>query len=520
MRFNILLFSVCAILLGCAFYIALLLTDGAMTSHANASTPNTPTLTSQQLAVIAAINTLLLSDDESPETLVLLYVNGDNDLATEMQKYKLVQNIQRGAANPEIVVRMVLDWPGLGNSRYYLVDPFGPADCDFLNNFTCGGHYQDGQTVRAFPEDLGDPANLSKFIQDAVTENPEAKRIILAMIGHGGGWSPNLLAGQPLGHGGKPGEGDRDLGGLLWDNSTDSGIGNSLSTLDLHQALSDAKSKTGRTLDLLYLDACLMGMWEVAHEVRNEVNYLLASESWSWTSFAYDAHLAAITNARPIEAIGQEWISNEAAVLKPVNHAYTYSLLDLTQMPTLTASIDTLAQQLEPLAAPPEGKARIRTAFESSDCFDSNADALINRKEATTGKGIDNYCDLASFVGQLHIQFPTTGGAVGAVQTAISNTVRSEDSVSGVPGRYSAIPWQWQKLGGLSIYTPLGQDDWKRGLYTQLQVAHDSHWDEFLSRYWDAAIAPATPQCSEEPCPLPGGPLETGYDIYLPLVTR
>ncbi|MEZ4733458.1 MAG: clostripain-related cysteine peptidase [Caldilineaceae bacterium] len=173
----------------------------------------------------------------------------------------------------------------------------------------------------------------------------------------------------------------------------------SLSTINPHKALTDSKAKTGRTIDLLYLDACLMGMWEVAHEVHNEVNYLLASESWSWTSFAYGAHLAAIANSRPTADVGAAWISNEAAVMAPIDHAYTYSLLDLSQMPTLTNRIDVLAQQLEPLAQSAEGKAQIRAAFAASDCFDSNGDTLINRKAPDVGKGIDTYCDLCQLCG-------------------------------------------------------------------------------------------------------------------------
>jgi hypothetical protein len=266
-----------------------------------------------------------------------------------------------------------------------------------------------------------------------------------------------------------------------------------------------------------------MGMWEVAHEVRNEVNYLLFSESWSWTSFAYDAHLSAVKNALTIDQIGAQWIENEAAILNPINHAYTYSLLNLSQMPTVTTSIDSLALQLDPLARSDEGKARIRSAFEASDCFDSNADALINRDDPSLGEGIDNYCDLASFVKQLQTQFSTTTQLVGvaqAVQAVISDTVLSEASASGLPGKYSNIPWHWKKLGGLSAYTPLGEDDWKRGLYAQLQVAQDSHWDEFISQYWDSATAPDAPACSEEPCPLPGGPLEIIYSVYLPVVKR
>lgn len=525
MRFKMVLCGVVAILLGSTLYTTLWVTGNTEPSraHASASAQSVPTLTSQQLAVIQAINTLLLTDDE-PETLVLLYINGDNNLATEMQRYQLVQGIHRGAANPDVTVRMVLDWPGLGNSRDYQVDRLGATTCDFLNDFTCGGRYRDGQNVRAFPEDLGDPANLSKFIKEAMAEAPDAHRIILAMIGHGGGWSPNLRAGQPWGHGGKPGTGDDEMGGLLWDDTTESGIGNSLSTLDLRQALSQAMDGTGRKIDLLYLDACLMGMWEVAAEVQTNVHYLLASESWSWTSFAYADHLRAVTPDASLEEIGAAWIRHEVAILQPIHHAYTYSLLDLTQVPTVTTSIDQLARQLEPLAPPTNaGHEQIRTAFAASDCFDSNGDALINRTDPALGKGIDNYCDLASFATNLQAQFPGNADLVGAaqaVQEAIRKIVRHNAYASGVPGKYSNIPWIWQKVDGLSIYTPLGQDENKRGLYGQLQAAKDAPgWGAFLHAYWDNKPVPASQEC-QAGCDLPNGALTITYAVYLPVVQR
>jgi hypothetical protein len=70
-----------------------------------------------------------------------------------------------------------------------------------------------------------------------------------------------------------------ELGGLLWDDYT--GVrdnegkltGNSLSTIDLRLALEAAFAATSRKIDLLYLDACLIGMWEVANEIKDQVHF-------------------------------------------------------------------------------------------------------------------------------------------------------------------------------------------------------------------------------------------------------
>jgi len=520
MRSKIALITIVVLLSVCLKYATSQMTVGTVTTNTTATAAPAnlaiPTLTSGQTAALQAINTLLLLDEES-DTLVLLYINGDNDLAPYI--HDLVRKVHGGAINPEITVVMVLDWPGAGNSRRYRVDGQGVTTCDFAEDYTCKGRYVLEQNVEAFPEDLGDPANLSQFIAEASAEYPDAKRVALALVGHGGGWSPNLLAGQPQGHGGKP---DDELGGLLWDNYTGNGPGNSLSTLDLQQALSSAVASTGRKIDLLYLDACLMGMWEVAHEVRNEVNYLLASQSWSWTSFAYDAHLLNIRNAQSVRQIGEAWIQNEAAILRRDRYPFTHSLVDLTQAPSLTTSIDTLAQSLTAVASSAEGKTKLRTAFAASDCFDSNADHIINRNDANAGR-IDNYCDLHSFAGQLQQQFINTleiVNAAQAVQIAIAGAVVGKADGCGVPVGYSPLAWCWQALGGLSIYTPLGEDDWKRGLYTQLQVARDTHWDEFINQYWANVSAPNEPGCPPEGCPLPDGPLPLAHSVYLPVMQR
>jgi len=527
MRFKIVLCGVCAVLIGGLLYLSVQLTDGGTRRVSAASAAqNVPALTSQQLALIQAINTLLLSDDEAAETLVLLYINGDNDLDEAM--HDLVRRVHVGATNPEVQVVMVLDWPnkdklGPANSHRYVVDRRGKTTCDFQVDYTCGGRYVPGQNVKDFPEDLGNPANLSQFIVDAMAEYPDAKRVALALVGHGGGWSPNLLAGQPQGHDGQPG-GDDKIGGLLWDDYTGNGPGSSLSTLDLRQALSDTVAITGHKIDLLYLDACLMGMWEVAHEVRNEVNYLLASESWTWTAFAYDAHLLGIRNTQSTAEIGQTWLQDKKTQIDQAHYPFTYSLLDLTQLPTVTTSIDALAQQLTPLAASAAGKLKLHSAFTTSACFDGNADHIINLSNPSAGK-LDNYCDLQSFTTQLQQQFatlPELVSAVQAAQNALAKTVVRADNSSNcrAPGKYSTIPWCWPKLGGLSIYTPLGEDDWKRGLYAQLQVATDTHWDEFINQYWDNAAAPAEPTCPTGGCPLPDGPLQIIYTIFLPVVQR
>jgi hypothetical protein len=455
--------------------------------------------------------------------LVLLYVNGDNNLDDYIRE-RLLPRTLAGARNPQVVTLMVLDGPGAADAYLYRLgtssqERQGDLSCNLFDDHTCQGVYVDGETVWPFDENIADPTTLSDFIIGQM-QTYAAQRVMLSLVGHGGGWSPELLAGQPQGHGGKPAD---ELGGLLWDdhngdpNAKPNEQGNSLSTIDLGVALKKVYDATGRKIDLLYLDACLMGMWEVAYEIRESVHYLLASQSWAWTSFAYDTHLRNLDNEQGIEEIGKRWIAHEIAEL--AGYPFTYSLIDLTEIGAVKDAVNTLGVALQTTL--PGGQERIRGAFLRSACFDSNGDHEINQRDPGQGKGIDNYCDLGSFARQLRELFADTTAVVeatAAVQTAVSNAVKTQEFRCGIPREYSANLWCWSALSGLSIYVPLLQDQWKRSQYYQIQAAKDTAWNEFLDDFWNIP-APTAPAC-QSCVPLPEGPLPITRQLYLPVVHR
>ena len=104
-------------------------------------------------------------------------------------------------------------------------------------------------------EDLGqinmsDPRTLSEFIQWGMKKYP-AQNYMLLISDHGAGWA-----------------------GAVEDESHDGWM-----TLpDIRKAMEDAKDKTGRKIDIVGFDACLMGQSEVAYELKDVANYMVASE--------------------------------------------------------------------------------------------------------------------------------------------------------------------------------------------------------------------------------------------------
>lgn len=468
----------------------------------------------------------LLTGSPTVDNLVLLYFNGDNNLFEEV--LEAARQAQAGATITQTttVVLMVLDGPKADDSFLYRLDHQGRTDCNFYapmeNNMKCAGRYLLEYNMQKFDENLGAPETLTRFIVEALQAYPGTKHVLLSLVGHGGGWSPNVLASQPKPHVGQP----AGLGGLLWDNNALAPEkGSSLSTIELGQALQEAQGKTKRKIDLLYLDACLMGMWEVANEVQGSVDYLLASESWTFTAFTYDRLLHELAVPQSVAQTGAAWLQHKANALGNSGYALTYSLINLTQLPTLNQAVNTLAAGL--IGRLPAETEKIQAAFRETDCFDSDQDSQQEHGSATEDG--DAYCDLFSFATRLKDQFDTDAPIISATQAVtealVAVMVKKHDEngrippfdlVRGRPGQ-----WVWKHSGGLSIYLPLNEkDDWKRQFYGQLRSsAGDNGWDEFINKYRNDANAPTVPACPD-PCTLPAGPLVTQQTVYFPLIHR
>lgn len=446
--------------------------------------------------------------DFAVENLVLLYVNGDNNLSGEVTE--LVDRVQRGVVGANAVVYMLVDRQGQGNTTRYLLAKTEHGNCNLFSGRTCDGVYVVDRNMWPNEDDsTGEPHVLTDFIVKSVSRHPNAKKIILSMVGHGSGWTPNTLENQPPEHAGQPG------GGLLLDENPAVSF---LSTVELGTALADAQRQTGRKIDLLYLDACLMGMWEVAYEIKDSVNYLLAAESWSWTSFAYDSHLQDLQDSPSVPEIGRRWMQNERAILEHDGYAFTYSLLDLSQTEVVRTAIDGLVNALDP------NDKSIASALTSSICFDSDWNSRLD--------DFDNYCDLYGFAKRLKQMFDgntTITDAAQAVMDAVRKMVPEEyeSSQGGVvfDDAGNAHEWQWDEdLGGVSLYMPLRQDNWKRRHYPgtrteSIKASQDGAWDEFLDAYWNQD-PPAEPTCQGE-CPTPPKPITVPPKLlFLPVVLR
>lgn len=159
---------------------------------------------------------------------------------------------------------------------------------------------------------MGDPNTLWSFVNWTVSNYP-AKYCLLALFDHGTGCM-----------------------GICYD-VTDSS--NYLSLPELGQALSELPV----IIDVLLLDACSMGMTEVAYQIRDYANVLVGPEGLGYAPAPYDNYLSILTNypsTMPSDfakQLASEYI-NWCMPIPEIENA-TMSATDLTKIVALRMAI-------------------------------------------------------------------------------------------------------------------------------------------------------------------------------------
>ncbi len=118
--------------------------------------------------------------------------------------------------------------------------------------------------------DMGDWHQLVDFANWAQDQYP-AKHTFIVVWNHGNGWHrPNFV---------------------IKDISFDDRTGHSIKTEELGQAMQEIASRLGHKVDIYASDACLMGMVEVADQMKASVDYFIGSQDlepgagWPYNTF-------------------------------------------------------------------------------------------------------------------------------------------------------------------------------------------------------------------------------------------
>jgi hypothetical protein len=224
------------------------------------------------------------------------------------------------------------------------------------------------------------------------------------------------------------------------------------------------RGRGAKKLDLLTFDACLMATIEVAHELRDTAEVMVASEDSSYAlGMNYDTTLAALSKgAKPDPAaMGRDLVLRAQRKGKQVA-LFTISALDLDKATRTTQAVDRLGKAL--LAAMPTHGPQIKRALGAVKPF----------YVAGPDQSDFNHRDLHEVIVQLRERITERGiqEACAGVQATLFNK-NGLILISRAAREEAKVP------RGVSIYLPLdGKVD---PIYRDTAFAKDTSWDEFLA---------------------------------------
>lgn len=307
--------------------------------------------------------------------------------------------------------------------------------------------------------------------------------------------------------------------GIAWDTTSDRADDRSpnnsayLKLAELRQALRSGDGLAPITI--LHLDACSMNTLELAYDLRDHVNYLIAYQYLGWSSFRYDSY-AQILNSIIEPRAAAVQIAARYAEEHNDRRAYTVSVLDLSNAGKVKAALEQLAEKLIQLYND-QSHPTIHAIREQVQTFDSTINERISDG---VNQSYEPYVDLKDWAERLHNAAlnPDVTERANALLNEIPNLV-----IANHYGAPNATEIRLNRVHGVSIVYPLAthlgllSSYFNDRLFTFTQ---DSRWPRFL-------LVPNA--LSPNPLPDPGNlpilgpnPLREVrlHRVYTPLVLR
>jgi len=374
---------------------------------------------------------------------LMLYLDGDNNL--EQYAINDVNTLEKVGSSDKVNVIVQLDGIDIHpeTCRYYILQD----DNELMIN---------SPVIAELGEvNMGNKYTVINFATWTMTNYP-AQNYALVFMNHGGGWrNKKELYLNQIKYPDKA---------VCWDDTSDD---DSLYMSELKQALSFIKTSTTK-VNLIGFDACLMGMVEVAYEIKDEADVMVASEEveitpgWCYESILRDL-IGTPTMTAPELA---QWIVERYRQYYLTMYSFTtQSAIDLAKISQLAGTISSFAQILRDQWGAIQND--IKTARENTDYVLS----FESKEEAP-------YIDLHHFASLIatNTTLPTaTLASAESVKREIENVV-----IENYAG--SAHPY----FKGLSIYFPQTKGDEEYYEYVidkVIDFPQATVWNEFLQLY-------------------------------------
>ena len=274
-------------------------------------------------------------EEPLPKWGFYVYMAGDNSLSEEAADDLL--EMQAAGSNGDREVVALVDQSGDHDSRAYRVLRNGLEETPLADISSGWGDELD----------MGDPATLRDFMTWATTEYPAQERI-LVIWNHGNGFKRVA----------------EDKGSYL-------------TVPEIEGALAEYRSATEHgPLTLIGFDACLMGMFEIAYELREHAAYIHGSEAYEpqegWT---YNHLLpllgAETTREAMLEAVVHTYIESYRNSSVPSGYSVTATIINTAQLELLHEAISDFGTELRAIQT--LYRDEVDEARANSQVFENNA---------------------------------------------------------------------------------------------------------------------------------------------------
>lgn len=208
---------------------------------------------------------------ENPQWTLMYYLDGDNDFDDQM--FIVMDYLERGlATTTQVNVLAIVDRKNVTGTHYYWVKPENSSP------------YVPGIDVWSKGElNMGNGDTVAAFLAWSMDNFP-AENYGLVMYDHGSG-----------------------LGGAMTDETNSFlGLPDKLLLKELKNALSSVTSSRGK-IDVLVMQACVMGMIEVGYQLMDNVHYYVASEHYIYNANPH--------HEKVLQQIGPETTPYELALM-------------------------------------------------------------------------------------------------------------------------------------------------------------------------------------------------------------
>ncbi|MGC8733659.1 MAG: clostripain-related cysteine peptidase [bacterium] len=370
-------------------------------------------------------------EGQKKKWLVILYSAGDNNLASYL--FKDINELESVGSDNSTHILTIADQGKQWNAAFKDAKIFYLKKDSDMNKINSPLVKNLGQVNTA------DPKFMASAISEIMKRFP-ADHVAIIIGDHGAGWQGAI---------------------------EDEGNHKFMSLPEIREALEEIYKKTGKRIDVLAFDACLMAMAEVGYELKNTVKYMVASEEteggsgYNYNIIFSKAIKDAISNLQQAALFKVNIDPEEFAKIivesakEYSNDIQTISAVDLDKVNNLVSKIDEFAKLLISKTNSKEDVQKIKDKITKTQNF-----------------SIDSYRDLYHFAKLIY------------EDNSISEDLRNKakeviDAINSyIINEFSND--QYKDAYGVSIELPSYGNIAPE--YNNTQFAKDTSWDEMIAK--------------------------------------